>query len=273
MRAAAVALVLITMLVVLAAKVPATLVIPENHYLTQKRVEAIQAVRGTVWDGQMLLAGRQKKNRYLLEWSVQKSCLLMMDFCVDVKIKSFHQTSRPGELNASLNVPLAASLFRQTCAPFSSFELEHLNGVLTPQMIQLVVPELVDSESDLVLNDVNLIVDLDKGLLESASGQISMDAGAVKFMNNRQLMRQNLSALSGTIDHVNTAETGYQLQLRDSRNRNYLGIQTSATGEGFNFIVYDLFARAFGAPPLRGQSGNPPRFEISQKIGDMICSQ
>ncbi len=270
MKVVAALIVVITTITVVIAKAPASMFIPEHYYLSQKKVMEIQSVRGSIWNGQMLLQSRVKKDQYLLNWDIKASCLLALDACVNLKLESYQSSSRAGELSIAASVPLPSFIWRDSCAMPSALHLQDLTGTITPRMIQLIVPELVDADANLKVTNFSFGLNLKAGILESATGRFEMGAGAVKFRAlNNQLMRQSLAQLSGEI----VRDNGFKIVMKDQGNRQYLGLETNEQGDEFNFIVYDLFARAFGAPAIPGQTGNPPRFEISQKIGDMICER
>lgn len=249
------------------ALIPANLFIPENHYLSSRRLAMIEQVRGTIWAGQVLLKARNKETQFLVDWDVKVSCLFSLQLCSSVQMKSAALKGIPSELFADISVPITSFVFNSGCAPLSGFKVSELSGIFSSQFLRLFIPELVSAQQRIHVRNIILDVNLADGVLEEASGGIHLDEGVVRYTVNGRVMSQTIESLRGQI----VQPEGYELILEGQSGDPYLGILTDETRERLRFIVYDGFARAFGAPVMRGAAADTPRFEISQKFSDMLC--
>lgn len=251
--------------------IPARIIIPEGHFLTVRQIAMIGGVRGTLWSGQILLRTRQQAMSALVDWKTSGACLFGLQACIDLEIKSFGHQGRASELSVTLGVPLLSFVTNSGCLPLGSLKVSNVSGTLSSSLITTLVPELIAAEQSVAISNLGIELDFDSGVIEDAIGSIAIGPGAVRYLalNQREAITQ-LEALSGSI--VPEAG-GFEFAIKNAAGDVFLTIATPDTRDEFSLVVYDAFAQKFGAGPLSGQSQNQARFEVSQKISDLLCAE
>lgn len=244
---------------------PARLIISEGHYLTPQRFMTIEQVRGTFWSGQMVLKSRQNALSVRLDWSTSALCLLGLRVCASLTMETLGNAAKRSALAAGVSVPLP--LFNSGCSPIGKIKVTEVNGAITDSLLKVFIPELLSAEQRITLEDLSLGVNFTEGLVTRASGGVSIDSGLVKYQVRSQARGYELAALKGIVSE----DDGFKLSLANDVGTEYLTVATSPERDQLSLVVYDAFAQSFGAPSSR-TGENIARFEMSQNIGDMLCS-
>lgn len=269
MRSIALLLFIVSLACAALAQIPAQLFLKDGHFVTPRRAMIIDDVRGSIWDGQMMVRGKAKDVQILVQWQASGFCALALQLCLDVSVRSQSSFGQPSELSAQVSIPIASSLLNSQCLPISGLEVDNVNASISSQFIGLFVPELQTAEQSLQLSNLNLKLDLVNGVLVDGAGDVSLGAGMIEYrVPGQQITRQELPSLSG---ELRNRSEGMDFQLVDDQQRRFIALNTNQAKDQLRIVIYDAFTQLFGLPSVAPADHNNPRFEISQKISDMLC--
>lgn len=260
-----------SMLCAAVVMIPARLIIPEGHYLTMRRIAMIESVRGTLWSGQMLLRTKQANIPVLVNWKTSGACLFVLKACVQIDLRTSGQEGLTSQFFAKLDVPLLSVISNSSCLPLGAARISKVSGTLSSDVLSAFIPELIAAEQSIAIASMMLDLDFASGVVNEAAGSIAIGAGAVDYRApNGRDVTTTVEALSGSISDESG---GYSLALRNKSGDVFFSVNTPKSRDEFRVVVYDAFTRAFGAGPFSSPGQNQARFEVSQKISDLLCSE
>jgi len=254
----------------LIATLPAALFIPKNHYLTPQKQMIISDVRGSIWQGQVLVLAQNQPTQLLVEWDTSSLCLLGMSVCLNFKINTLTTKATKSTITGRLKIPLLSAIPAQQCLLPGRLNVSNLNATVNSDLVKLLVPELIQSTQTLSLKDVNVELNLNRNTLDFESGVMAVTQGQVKYTD--PLAQTRSTSIPGLDGQFAQGDNGFELIMSDSQDMAFIGILSSQAKDNIRLVIYDAFAQAFGAPTLNGGVGNVPRFEIEQGVQDLLCN-